>query len=184
MDPYEDHGGGRRPWSAARIGLTLLVVGLVGFWVWVFLFAPRGNPARLEAEAFTERAEELCSATHVAVDALPSPRETPLPADRAVQVAVATDLTATMISELQAATSLIPDPEELEVVERWLDDWDTYLGDRERHYEKLQTADENTSGHDLRFTISETASGGAYTTRIAGFANVNHMASCRIPGDI
>lgn len=184
MDVDEDHDSARRPWSAGRAGLTMLVLGLVGFWAWVFLFAPRDNPDRLEADAFTERAEGICAATHAAIDALPSPRETPLPADRAVQVAVATDLTAAMVDELRAATNLITDPEDFETVERWLEDWDTYLGDRERHHDKLQAADEDTSGRDLAFTISETASGGAYTTRLAGFANVNNMASCDVPGDI
>jgi hypothetical protein len=99
-------------------------------------------------------------------------------------VAVATELTATMISDLRAATALITAPGELEIVEKWLADWDIYLGDRERHIRKLETADENTSGRDLAFTISEPASGGLYTRRIEGFANVNDMASCRVPGDI
>jgi hypothetical protein len=171
-------------WTIGRLALSALVVAMIAFWGWIFLFAPRDNPDSLADTRFPEQAESICAATQTAIDDLPSPRETLDPADRAVQVAIGTDLTRAMVADLRRLTDDIDTVEERELVDLWFDDWDVYIDDRIRHVEKLEAADADTSGRDLAFTLRARAAGGIYTRRIDGFANVNDMESCHTPGDI
>jgi hypothetical protein len=175
--------------SPVRFLLGAVVVVMVGFWLWVMgmafgIFDTPDNPDVIDAPEFTARAEAACAATIAEIDALPSPREADTLADRAAQVARGTTLTESMVAELQSAAVLVGDPNDAELVDRWLDDWEAYVDDRLRHVEKLETADPDASDRDLAFTLSERAGGGIYTRRIDGFATLNDMASCRVPGDV
>ena len=61
----------------------------------------------------------------------------------------------------------------------WVDDWGTYLQDREEYVENLRVDD------DARFL--ETAKGSdtkGITRAINSFAQVNKMTSCVTPGDL
>lgn len=170
--------------TVGRVAAAALAATMAGFWIWAFVFAPRDNPDRLESEAYAAAAEPVCAATHDTIDALPSPRETPTPAQRLVPVTAATDLTRAMVADLHALALEHVAGDEMALVNRWLDDWDAYVDDRERYHGTLETADADATGRDLVFTLTERASGGIYTRRIEGFANVNDMPSCVIPGDI
>ncbi len=167
-----------------RLALGALVAVMTLFWIWIFVFVSRENPDRLEGREFPARAEEICGATQAAINDLPSAQQTPLPADRAVQVAIGTDLTEKMVTDVRATTHLITNDDDLEIVDSWLEDWDAYVHDRRRHVERLEAADESTPGRDTAFTLTERSASGFYTRRIDGFANVNDMVSCHVPLDV
>ena len=64
-------------------------------------------------------------------------------------------------------------------VDEWLDDWTTYLGNRERYVENLRVDDEarfleTTKGSDTK----------GITRAINSFAQVNRMDSCTTPADL
>ena len=173
-----------RYWNASRLGLGVVVIAMVAMWGWIYLFASRDNPDRFAQREFSNAAEPICSAAHGEIDGLLSPRQTTTPAERAVQVALGTKITEQMVADLHAATSVVTDPEEREILDAWFADWDVYIADRWLHVDRLSGADDTTPGRDLAFILSAQAAGGIYTQRIDGLANVNDMASCNVPGDI
>jgi len=85
---------------------------------------------------------------------------------------------------LRALLPLVNDQEDVDRLGRWLEDWDVYIQDREAHVVRLREATEDTADRDLAFLVSERVSGGFYTARMDGLANVNDMESCHVPQDI
>ena len=66
-----------------------------------------------------------------------------------------------------------------EGIGEWLDDWSTYIGDREDYVQNLRVDDdarflETTKGSDTR----------GITRAINSFAQVNRMTSCETPADL
>ena len=102
----------------------------------------------------------------------------------------ATQETAGLVSDIRLAVgnlsrdTLNDGPSDAALVHSWLGDWDTYLADRYAHVNKLRNADEDTPDQDLRFLVSDITAGGVYTTRMDGFARLNNMDACQVPGDI
>ena len=64
-----------RYWTPGRLALGALVTAFIAFWGWIYLFAPRGHPDRLESREFAATAElisgrsapAIAKATRVAV---------------------------------------------------------------------------------------------------------------------
>lgn len=170
---------------STRAALTLLVLAMVGMWVWIYLFAPRDNPDRLQSREFAESAEAVCLPLQAEIDALPTGRDVDTVAERTQQIVAGTELTETMVAALRvAADAHVADSRDLLVLDAWFADWDAYLQDRWRHVSKLQELGESAEGSDLRFILTERAEGGIYTRRIDGLANVNDMGSCHTPLDL
>ncbi len=185
-DPVKsDLDEARRYWTLGRFALTLLVTSFVVFWIWIYAFAPRNNPDRFETTAYAEAAEPVCAAAQAQIDALPSGRTAHTPQERAVTVRLATEITEQMVADLKALAPLAANQRDATTLGRWFEDWeDGYLVDRWRHVDRLETATPETNDKDLAFVVQERVSGGFYTRRIDGLANVNDMASCHVPGDI
>ena len=83
-----------------------------------------------------------------------------------------------MVAELRPLVPQGP-PEVRDGVSEWLDDWSTYIQDRQSYAERLQVDDqarflETTKGSDTR----------GITRAINAFAEVNRMDSCVTPGDL
>lgn len=184
-DAPHDELDENRGWSATKILLALVVVAMVAMWFWIYLFASRDNIDRLESREFAEAAEAICAPVQAEIDALPTGRDAETPEERSDQVEQATRLTETMVASLRAAAEVhLASAEDRALVEAWLTDWDFYIEDRWSHVDRLDRATVDTPDEDFRFTLRERAGGGLYTTRMEGFANVNDMASCHVPGDI
>lgn len=92
----------------------------------------------------------------------------------------AEDTLAEKIAEGKATEGL----SDAALVGLWLDDWNIYLSDRQAHVERLNNATADTADRDLRFLISDVVAGGIYTRRMDGFARLNNMPACQVPGDI
>lgn len=174
-----------RRWPIGRIAATSMLVLFCGFWIWAFSpWAPHDNPDRLEDRDFAEAAEARCAAALDRIDAIPSAREADTPEERSDQVETGTIEVEAMVADLRELTAQVETPAEREVLADWFVDWDQYIVDRWTHVERLRSADETESDRDLAFVLSAVIGGGVYTERLDGFARVNDMDSCVIPGDV
>jgi len=171
-------------WNKTRLALSVVVILIVAMWVWIYLFAPRTNPDRLADRAFVAQAESICAPFSAEILALPRGNTATTPTSRARQVETGTNITRSMVDALEVAAASLEDPDDIKILEAWFEDWQAYLVDREAHVVKLDSAGPDTSARDLAFTLTERASGGIYTRRIDGLANVNDMESCQVPRDV
>ncbi len=188
-----DPDPGRRGWWAriVRAVVAVFVVGSFLFWVWAFSpWARTENPNRIDDRAFAAWAEQRCATTQDMINALPSPREAASLHERADQVDRATSETERLVRDLQAEAQTLSDqtdgdgPADVELLASWFADWERYLQDRRDHSAKLRTADPDTDDRELRFLLSDVMPGGIYTERMDGFARLNNMDSCEVPGDV
>lgn len=165
-----------------RIGLVVAVLalsGLVGAWVYVlFIYDPGLMIDELGDRTFPTAAEEICSATASQLAELPPANLATGPEDRADTVDVSNRLLADMVDRLRPLTPDGP-PEVRAGVSEWLDDWVTYIGDRQQYADGLRVDE------DTRFLESTKGAPNRGITRaINGFAEVNRMESCTTPGDL
>ncbi|MFT5201922.1 MAG: hypothetical protein ACI9C1_001303 [Candidatus Aldehydirespiratoraceae bacterium] len=183
--PHDELDG--RYWSATRIALGVVVVLMVAMWVWIyyaFVFNSPGNPDRLEARSFTTSAEQICAPFSVQIFEIPRTTTDTTIAQRAEHVDQGTTLARDMIDDVKAAADAITDERDLRLLELWFGDWDAYIDDRDAYHDRLVDAPADANRRDLAFTLTERSSGGNYTKTIEGFAVVNDMSSCGVPGDI
>jgi len=168
---------GRRRWKLGRVATTAVVVGLVAMWAYVvyLAFGPGRQPPvdRLDDPAFALAAEDRCATALDEVAELPEAIETPTPAERADVVAQANLIYGGMLDDLEGDLRLIPSGEQRERADAWLEDWRTFLGDREAFVENLQNDPE------ARMLVSEKPGTGRHITGwIDEFARANEMPSC------
>ena len=196
----EDATNGARPdgAGAGRVRLVgkwlggLFVVGSFVFWAWAFSpWARTENPGRLDDRDFVGWADQRCTQTQSIIDALPTARQAASRAERADQVDLGTGEVEALVADLRlrAETSLSVStesdgPPDAALVSDWLADWDVYISDRGSHSDRLRTADEDTPDRELRFLLVDMVEGSTYTERMDGFARLNNMDACQIPGDV
>jgi len=172
-------------WTWGRGVVIVILVALVGMWAWIYLFAPRENPDRFQSDLFAEAAEPICAEAQAAINAFPPGHTIATPQDRAVYVRQATEITEQLVNDLKDLLPLVTDPGDRETLTQWFADWEeAYLIDRWAHVARLENATPETPDTELAFLVQERIPGGFYTRRIDGLANVNHMPSCHVPGDI
>ena len=170
----------------------LFVVGSFVFWAWAFSpWARTENPGRLDDRSFVAWADERCARAQEAINALPTARQAASRQERAEQVDRGTDEVESLVADirLRAETSLSVStdgngPPDADLVAAWLEDWDVHVSDRRGHSERLRTADEDTPDRELRFLLLDLTEGSTYTERMDGFARLNDMDNCQVPGDV
>ena len=177
-----------------RTAVVVFILGSVVFWVWAFSpLAPDDNPDRIPDREFPVAAETACSAALDDLDVIASSvLDLTDPTDRAGIVDDGTDrlerlvatldeLATTTYGELEAGVTDQTRVEELDewrdVIDRWLRDWDVYLGDRRTHADRLRAEGDV----ELLLTLVDNVD---VAERLTGFARVNDMESCGIPGDL
>lgn len=174
-------GGNPRWLPKSRAGATVAIVALLvmaGFWIWAFSpLAPSGHPDILNDVVFTHNAEDICIRTVAAVDRLPGAAEATGPEDRATQLVASTLLFEEMVAELRTEADDVVVGADVDLVDAWLADWETYLDDRRAY------ADTLAGGSDPPFTVTA-RDGEGVTSYIDIFAEVNAMPSCATPGDV
>ena len=89
--------------TSTKVALTLVVLAIIAMWVWIYLFAPRDNPDRLESRDFADSAEAICLPLQTEINALPTGRDVDTVAERTEQIAAGTELTETMVAALKEA---------------------------------------------------------------------------------
>ena len=192
-DGDPDTAAGPKRWRlVGRWLVGLFVVGSFVFWAWAFSpWARTENPARLDDRGFVQWADQRCARAQTAIAALPTARQAASRAERADQVDRGTDEVEMLVAALRmrADASLEEStsgdgPPDAELVDAWLDDWDVYVSDRRGHSAKLRTADDDTPDRELRFLLVDMTEGSTYTERMDGFARLNNMDNCQVPGDV
>ena len=170
----------------------LFIVASFVFWAWAFSpWARSENPARLDDRGFARWADQRCAQTQAAIAAVPTARQAGSRAERADQVDQATDEVESLVDDLrlraQASLSGSTEgggPPDASLVRDWLTDWDVYVSDRRSHSAKLRSAGDDTPDRELRFLLVDMTEGSTYTERMDGFARLNDMDNCQVPGDV
>lgn len=169
-----------RRWTPGRIFGVIVALSVVGVWGYVMFLTfteGRAEPRdRMSDVAYRERAEATCAPFAEAVTDLPLASEMDTPEERADVLDIATEEMRAMVAALEA---LDPPsvPEEATAVERWIDDWWTYLDDRDAYSERFR------DGLDEAFRVTDVG-GQQIDTSIDDFAHVNYMESCETPDDV
>ena len=188
--------GGRR-WTTGRVLAAAVVAASFVFWVWAFTpWARRENPARIDDRGFASAADIRCADLQALIAELPPVRPETALRQRAEQVRAGTEAVDALIDDLRAAAaslSAVTDsngPPDSELVEKWLEDWGVYVADRRAYVSSLEIAASDapdgtaSQSADIRFLLSDAAPVGIYTERMDGFARLNNMDNCQIPGDV
>ena len=184
--------GRRRLRLAGRWLGGLFVAGSFVFWAWAFSpWARTENPGRLDDRSFVAWADQRCAQAQAAINALPTARQAASRLERADQVDRGTDEVESLVADIRLraeaslpATAASDGPPDADLVAAWLEDWDVHVTDRRNHAERLRTADEDTPDRELRFLLVDLTEGSTYTERMDGFARLNDMDNCQIPGDV
>ena len=163
-------------WTPGRIIGILLILGMAAFWLWAFLWSPRGHPDELDDPAFTVAAETRCATALEELREVPSAGQAADLNDRADQLVITTDILAAMVADLREGAPS-PTIRDGELVSRWLDDWDTYIADRNIYIDRLR------AGEDRIFEVTA-RDGDQITSPLDLFATINRMPSCQAPGDV
>ena len=170
----------------------LFVAGTFVFWAWAFSpWARTENPGRLDDREFVQWTDERCAQAHASIDAVPTARQAASREERADQVDRGTDEVESLVADLRlraeaslSASTESDGPPDTVLVAAWLDDWDVHISDRRNHSARLRSADEDTPDRELRFLLVDMIEGSTYTERMDGFARLNNMDNCQIPGDV
>jgi len=174
-DPPVSHrpeGHRARP---GRLILVAVVAGLIGMWFYAFLLAPSGNPDRMEDRTWPTSAERRCAEARDAIDALPPAYQSGSPFERSDYLEKGTEILKNMVSDLGSLPG--GSASDRDLAARWLEDWESYLSDRQAHVKRLR------SKGDVRPLLSALSDGSSMLERMNGFARVNDMESCLDPGD-
>jgi len=174
--------GDQRPPRSRRQVISFVAAGsfsalVIGMWIYAFfIYDPGLKVDELADRSFPIAAERICAASRSDLDALPPANVSRTATERAEVIDTANARLRAMIGELR---SVVPDGEGRVTsgVNEWLDDWSTYVEDRQAYADGLR-ADPQT-----RFT--ETVKANRQVSRaVDGFAEVNRMESCSTPGDV
>jgi hypothetical protein len=173
--PTLDEPADARRITPYRVVAVLLLVGMVALWAYVLTRTASPPPDKLDDATFAPKAQQVCDATMVRVDQLPQAFQSESAADRADVVdQIDADL-ATMLDTLRAE---VPAAErDSRMLTEWLDDWETYLGNRVDYVQRLR------DDPDARIYVAE-KDGRQITVAIDRFAEVNDMPDCRTPKDV
>ncbi len=125
--------------------------------------------------AFPAAAEIVCAEAHSAIEALPAANTAEDFVARAELVDQGTIVIRGMIADLRALE--VDNDEEQGWVDAWLDDYDTYADDRDSFAVRLRAGDDRAPTFTVRGVEG-------VPTLVTGFAKVNDMSSCEVPGDV
>lgn len=161
-----------------RAVLMVVIVAMVAMWGYVLYlaFGPGRQPPpdRLDDPSFALAAETVCDAALRDVATLPRAIDADSAAERSTIVVQANERFARMLDDLRL---LAPPGEDGELVGRWLDDWRTYIGDRQRYADSLL--------EDPQARLLVTARDREQITEyIDAFAADNDIPACATPIDV
>lgn len=168
----------QRPWWRRPVPLGIAVVVIVTFLPWGYALvglARKTPPDTLADKAFGQAGEPLCKAARADIDALTPARDAKTALERAGTLDQATDRVQQLVVDLRR----LPVTSEVDrsIVEPWLADWDRYVADRRAYSQTLRV------NSRARFVLT-LRDGIDYTRLMDAMAEVNHMSSCKVPGDV
>ncbi len=153
---------------------------MAAFWVWAFSpWKPDSLVDRLDSDGFATVALPRCEQMLAELDALPNAQTIESPQERADLVVSGNAVISSMVTDLRSMAS--GGPADRALLDAWFADWDRYLADRDRHVDRLRSAELDD---DLRFRLTALPGGRGVDVRIDGFALINHIEACSTPGDV
>jgi hypothetical protein len=159
--------------TAGRITIAVVIVGLVIFWIYVFVVADQIDD-RIPDRTYTQKAQVICRSS---IDEL---RQAGLidvkaasPPGRADLAERQDGILAVQVQRLRAIEPT--DDTSREAVTKWLADWDTWLRDRAAWVTKLR------AGEDAPFLEAQDDKGTPSSAALNIFARVNQMPDCATP---
>lgn len=175
--PAEPDAPAHRSWTAGRIAAVMAVLAMVLFWLWIWSGAPaKDNPDKLKDKAYVTSLETRCKAMVKAIDALPPAQTTPDPVERADVLDQANAILVDFVADLRAdAPTTGPAAKS---VDGWLDDWETYVRDRQEYADALRTDPK------ARLLLDQSPLGDSVDKTVQIFAEVNEIPDCSTPGDV
>jgi hypothetical protein len=175
-EPSADAPPGRRI-TPTRVLVGIVVVTSFALWAYAFSgLARRDAPDTLNDPSFAAAAEPICAAAIADIDALPAAMTFEGdPLGRADNLDQATDRLEAMVRSLEPLTT--GTDRDRQIIDAWLSDWDTYLGDRRGFAEAIRV------DPDEPFQLTG-RQGKAITAPMNRMATVNDMPSCAPPGDV
>ncbi len=164
------------------IGVGTFVAVMAVFWTWALFIADPEPVNRIGDRAWAMNAEKRCAETRDQLAGLANytvlePNNPALIAGRADIIEQANTMLTAMIDDLDLTEPT--DAKGRAVTDAWLDDYRTYLGDRENYVEALRTTGENLSIAETR-----TDAGIPISELLETFAGDNNMPSCAPPRDL
>lgn len=166
---------------AIRALLGAVSLGIAAFWIWALFFPQtKQSVAKIDDEAWTVRAEQICRAANVERDRLSDLRriddvgEGAL-AQRAELIDRATDIIERMVGEVTATkpTSAIDDA----LVDSWADYYRQWIEDRRIYTDVLRSGDNPPFAESM-------VEGSPISEYINDFTVANRMKPCSAPTDL
>ena len=174
-DDAEPLSFGRR--SGRILGLVI-AVAIAALWVYA-LWGPtkKDAPGLLADRSYATQFEAICTDAAGQIAALPPAYESRDAGARAEVIAQANGYLDTMIFRLRQVAPAADTGDDGRMIQEWLGDWQTYLGDRQRYVVALE------DDPHARFLVSEKDK-RQITEPIDFFAKYNEMENCMTPGDL
>ena len=164
----------------ARTVIGVSITGLIAMWIYAFGFASKESVNKIDDEAWTVRAEEICKQAMTERLALADLRQISdagvnALSERADLVDKATDTLEGAITEISKISP--SDAKGRAIVPLWIADYEQLIKDRRDYAALLRT------GVNEPFSES-TFEGLPISEKISTFAADNRMTSCKIPMDL
>lgn len=175
LDDAEPMSLGRR---AGRFLAILVAIGIAALWVYT-LWGPtkKDPPGLLTDTAIATEFQSICTEAAGQIGALPPAYATREAGARAEVIAEANGYLDTMLIRLRQVAPAADAGNDGRMVQEWLGDWQTYLGDRQKYVVALE------DDPKARLLVSEKDK-RQVTEPIDFFAKYNEMENCMTPGDL
>jgi hypothetical protein len=175
VDDAEPMSFGRR---AGRLLALAVAIGIAALWAYTLWGPTKKDPPGLLADrASATQFESICTETAGQIGALPPAYATREAGARAEVIEEANGYLDTMISRLRQVAPAADQGNDGRMIQEWLGDWQTYLGDRQNYVAAL------ADNPQARFLVSEKDK-RQITEPIDFFAKYNEMENCMTPGDL
>ena len=177
LSPEADEAPTRRRITFGGVLAIGVVVAMIGFWVWAFSpLAPDDKADALQDDSYVDAASARCRASFAELNALPPAKDSDTPEERGAVVAESNIIVGQLIQGLREDAAGATGRDRA-LLDRWLVDWDAYLGSR------VAYADALLEGERAIFTVPA-RSGGQITETMDGFARTNEIIDCLVPLDV
>jgi hypothetical protein len=154
---------------------TVIVALLAVMWIYLFVFGNNYHgPGWLTNRSFPPVAEKICNKTEDYINRLPAASQSKSATSRADTIDLANDRLRKMQTDLRAA---VPDDPQAKYINEWLDDWTTFINDRQSYADHLRKSPK------AEFLVTP-KDGTQLSESLDNFSDVNNMAGCETPHDV
>jgi len=175
VDDAEPMSFGRR---SGRILAVVVGIAIAGLWAYA-LWGPteKDPPGLLSDPTYATQFQSICTDAAAQIGSLPPAYATRDAGARADVIAEANAYLDTMLVRLQAIAPPADAGDDARMIDEWLGDWQTYVGNRQAYVVALE------DDPNARLLVAEKDK-RQITEPIDFFAKYNEMENCMTPGDL